>query len=274
MQDKRILLGTNVEIKVITKDKRKAQEKIDLAFREMRRLERIFSAYDPKSELSWVNKNAFIRPVRVSKELFYVLKEVIRFAEISGGAFDPTINSEDRGVSYRDIVLDEKKRTVFFTKPGLRVDLGGCAKGYIVDCTAERLRDLGLRCFLINAGGDIKAEGKNWRVGIEDPLSRGRVLKVLKLKDKAIASSGNYLRPHILDPQTKKPVENDLLESSVISETCLKSDILATAVFVSGKGESLEWIKRIKGVRLIMVLREGEGERIVEWSEGNPVSFN
>lgn len=258
VQDKRILLGTIVEIKAVGGNRKEVQKKIDLAFVEIDRLEKIFSFYNPQSELSRLNRGAIQQPVSVSEDLFFVIKKAIEFSQLTDGAFDPSINSLNKQASYKDIILNENKKTVFFTKQGLKIDLGGCAKGYIVDRAAERLKQSGVSHFLINAGGDIIAAGREWRIGIRHPQKRNKILRVLKLKDRAIASSGNYLRLHIINPYDKQIAENGILSSTIISESCLKSDILATAVFVLGRDKGLRLIENLKDVQGMIVIEQGK----------------
>lgn len=258
VQDKRILLGTTVEIKAVGQDREELQRKINLAFAGIDRLEKIFDFHNPKSELSRLNKDAAQQSVGVSEDLFFVIKKAVEFSELTDGAFDPTINSPNKEASYKDIGLNEKKRTIFFSREGLKIDLGGCAKGYIVDQVAKGLRESGVSSFLINAGGDIIASGREWKIGIQHPQGRNKILRVLKLRNKAIATSGNYLRKHIINPQSKQVAEDNILSSTIISNSCLKSDILATAVFVLGKN---------KGLRLIEGLKDAEGTIVVKQEE-------
>lgn len=280
VEDKRILLGTTVEIKAVGRDKKDIQQKINLAFNEVERLEKIFNFHNSQSELFRVNENAARQPVEVSKELFFVVQETIKFSKITSGAFDPTINSINRNVSYENIILNEKKKTIFFSKMGLKIDLGGCAKGYIVDQAAKKLKELGVSSFLINAGGDIIAIGKEWRIAIQHPKMENKILHVLRLKNKAIATSGNYLRPHIIIPNRKSKfgesakvqlaLKNSILSCSIISDSCFKSDILATAVFVLGKDKGLKLIETIKAVEGMLVIgQEKEGIDIIQSSGFN-----
>lgn len=264
VQDNRILLGTTVEIKAVGQDRKELQSKIDLAFAEIDKLEKIFNFHNPQSELSRLNKNASQQSIKVSKDLFFVIEKAIEFAVISRGAFDPTVNSLSKNVCYKDIVLNKNNKTIFFTKRGLRIDLGGCAKGHIVDQAAKKLRQLGVESFLINAGGDIIAVGKEWKIGIQHPQKRNKFLQVLKLKDKAVASSGNYLRLHIINPLSEQVAQNNILNSTIISDSCLKSDILATAVFVLGRDKGLKLIKNLKDVQGMIAVKQDGKIKIIQ----------
>ncbi|MCK4859612.1 MAG: FAD:protein FMN transferase, partial [Candidatus Omnitrophica bacterium] len=244
-------------------------QKINLTFAEIEKLEKIFNYYDQQSELFELNKNAARQPIRVSESLFSVVKKTIEFSRLTEGAFDPTVHSPNKQTSYKNIILNGEEKTIFFDRKGLTIDLGGCAKGYIVDQAAKKLKEFGIKSFLINAGGDIIAGGKKWRIGIQHPLIENKILKVLNLKNKAIASSGNYLRLHIINPQDKKAAQRGILSVTVISDSCFKSDILATAFFVLGKDKTLKLIKSLKDdIKGFVVFEQGGKIKIVQLKNG------
>ena len=184
-------------------------------------------------------------------------------------------------VNYRNILLNEKKGTVRFREAGMEIDLGGIAKGYAVDKAVEKLRQEGVKQAIVNAGGDLyllgSPPGKSfWNVGINHPFKKGKILGMVRTRNEAIATSGNYERyftlggkryGHILNPHTGMPVEG-ILSVTVLSEKALTADGLATAIFVLGPKKGLELANRIKGVEAIIVSKDKQGGMIVSVSEG------
>ncbi len=160
-------------------------------------------------------------------------------------------------------------KTVFLEKEGMRLDLGGIAKGYIVDQAMAWLNGRGLRDALINAGGDIRASGTAesppWRIGVQDPFEKGRLLGFFSFQQGAVVTSGTYERyfegegrrfAHIMDPATGRPVEG-LLSATVIAEESFMADALATAVMVKGRQEGIAMLGRFPGARGVFVERDG-----------------
>ncbi|HEA47351.1 MAG TPA: FAD:protein FMN transferase, partial [bacterium] len=206
---KEFLMDTEVEI-ILPQGN---EEDFTAAFTEMRRVEKLMNVYDPESEISRVNRLADKEPIKISKEIFEVLKEALRYSRLTSGAFDVSIRPlshlwgtkgklkeipeareiEERLplVNYRNIILDERNQTVEFKREGMAIDLGGIAKGYALDCAIRVLKERGVKEALINAGGDIKVTGKrDWKIGLQHPRKEDKVLVVIKLKDQAIATSG------------------------------------------------------------------------------------
>ena len=273
MQRSQPLLGTFVVISIQSGDQAGAEQAISLAFNEVRRLDAILSLHRPDSELVNLNRRAAKEPVHVSQELFTVIARAQEIAVATDGCFDITIRKladlwgfiskqqtlpDPKDIAsaltdgnYRDIIGDETRRTVHFQKPGLSVDLGGIAKGYIVDRVIQVLHEQGFTNALVRAGGDLRAGGAasgqdGWQVQIEDPNRQGKRSRIC-LRDLAISTSGdyeNYLQigrrryGHILDPRTGWPVQG-ITSCSVIARTAIESDALATAFFVLGPERAL-----------------------------------
>ncbi|KAA3599132.1 MAG: FAD:protein FMN transferase [Calditrichaeota bacterium] len=264
------LMGTIVDVKALHPNVNECKKSLYFAFKEMERIENLLSSHKPESEISQINLNSGIEPQKVSFETFSILQRAKKYSEKFDGKFDVTIgviseiwgfsgesearipnpkelNSALKLVSYKNIVLNETDTTAFLTKKGMRIDLGGIAKGYAIDKAVEVLRENGVQNFLLNAGGDIFVSGekaeKLWSVGIKHPREVENLIAKLELKDLAIATSGDYERyfekdgkrfHHILNPETGFP--SDLCQSvSVIAETAEEADVLATYIFLIGK---------------------------------------
>lgn len=275
-----LLMNTLVEIKVLERDEDKAQKAIKATFEEMKRLVGLMNNYDKKSEISLVNQSG-IKGTVVSNELLEVVLESIKFSKLTKGAFDITISplfkcwkfsKEDpripsletikeakKKVGYQNVKVDLKNRKIALEK-GAALDLGGVAAGYITKKACLKLREMGISCALVNAGGDIQVIGSNfnmpWKIGIQDPRDKRKIKKVVKIIDKAVATSGDYEKyfildgkryHHILDPQTGYPAKG-CISVTIIAPDAFLADILSTGVFVLGWKEGIKLVEKIKGV--------------------------
>jgi len=263
-------MGTFVEITIngpIWLDFDKIFDKAFLAIDEVQNLA---DRYSENSQLSIVNRAAFKYPVKVNEELYDLIEESINISRNTKGAFDITVTplvelwgfyknenrfpANDRieealkTVGFDNIVLDSKNKSIFFKKYGVGLDLSAIAKGYAVDKAARIIRQHGVKSAIINAGGDIYCLGKKnifqeWKVGIKDPADNKRIIDVIYIKDKAVATSGGYEKffvykekkySHLIDPRTGLPLE-DSCNATVIAKTCALADALATALCILGK---------------------------------------
>jgi thiamine biosynthesis lipoprotein len=179
-------------------------------------------------------------------------------------------------IGYQHLMLDAQRRSVRFGLPGMRIDLGGFAKGHAVDRGAAILRRMGIANAIVTAGGDSHVlgdrRGRPWTVAIRDPRRAGEVVAVLPLEDVAISTSGDYERffddggerfHHVIDPRTGKS------PSSVHSVTILADDGLTTeglskSVFVMGVTEGLRLVESQPGVDAVVVDAQG----VLHYSSG------
>ncbi len=289
IKESRILMDTFAEIKCVST--RGEDEAIDSAFKEMERIERVFSKFKEDSEVSKINNIAGRQIVKVENEVFKLIEDSIRYSEMSDGSFDITIaplmevwgfvkkearlpkDSELKEVlplvNYKNIQLDRENKSIGFRQSAVKIDLGGIAKGYAVDRAKEVLKQNGINSALINLGGNIYAFGNPpgrdfWRIGIQHPKERDRIFLTLKLKDKGVSTSGNYERffelngkryCHIINPKTGMPVEW-VLSVTVIADTAEEADALSTAIFVMGWEKGFEMIDRLKGISAMVILED------------------
>src|SRR5690606_30202114 len=235
--DSRAIMGTAISVELWADDKTTARDAIEAVMQEMVHIDRGMSPYIETSELALINREASQHAVTISAEMMYLLKTSLHYSELSDGVFDISfasvgylydyrrhiepssaqIKSQLDAVDYRSIVLDEKNSSVRFLKPGMRIDLGGIAKGYAVDRGAEILQARDIRHAIVTAGGDSRIigdrRGRPWMVGIKHPREQGKEVVVLPLVDTALSTSGDYERyfmdgdrrvHHILNPRTGK----------------------------------------------------------------------
>jgi thiamine biosynthesis lipoprotein len=253
----------------------------------------MMSANSAGTEVDRINQNAGLQPVRVHQELLDALDAALGYAELSGGAFDPTVGplvklwgigfpdarvpteAEIRQalekVGWRDLAVDRQKSTVFLRRSGMALDLGALAKGYAADAAAAIIRKNRLPGAIIDLGGNIFAYGEKpgkgpWRIGIRNPLDiPGPVLGVLTLKNKTVVSSGGYERyleaggmryHHILSTRSGYPVETGLLSVTIIADRSIDGDGLSTAVFALGYARGAPLIESLPAVDAVFVFED------------------
>jgi thiamine biosynthesis lipoprotein len=275
-------MGTLVTIHVI-RDSRDADAAIDRAFAWFHEIEERCSRFRDDSELRKLTVGA---PVEVGAILFEAVQFALMVAEESGGAFDPTVgqrmtargfNREHRAeaaaadtVSYRDVRIDPERRAITLLRP-LTLDLGAVAKGLAVDAAARELK--AFEDFAIDAGGDLYLGGSNergqlWSVGIRHPRLDDGLIATLRVSNQAVCTSGDYERRtpdgaehHIVDPRTGASPES-VISATVIAPGEMLADALATAAFVLGPKEGIEFLSRVQldGVIVTSDLKRYETE--------------
>jgi thiamine biosynthesis lipoprotein len=284
-QREEAIMGTRVAVELWADDAALAQRAMDSVIAEMRRTDELMSTYKPESQLSQVNAHAHERPVAVDADIIEVVERGLAMSRLSGGAFDITYASVGYlydyrahqrptdeqiaaalpGVDYRQVEVDHAARTIRFLRPGVRIDLGGIAKGYAVDRSIDHLRALGIRHAMVNAGGDTRLlgdrRGKPWVVGIRDPRNESRVVTRLPLADEAISTSGDYERyfeedgvryHHILVPGTGRAARG-VRSATVLGANATLTDALSTTVFVLGVERGMQLIAGLPGVEAVVV---------------------
>ena len=284
------IMGTRITVELWSDDKAKADQAIDALLEEMRHIDDSMSTYKPTSEVSQVNAKAADGPMRISKELFDLLTTAKEYSVITDGAFDITyasvgymydfrkhihpdeaqIGKALPAVNFRHVLLDPKNQTVQFSQKGVRIDLGGIAKGYSVDRGIEVLKSLGFTRAYVSAGGDSRIIGdrfgKPWMVGIRDPRKgEGQVITRIPLVDAAISTSGDYERyfeengvryHHIIDPHTGHSASK-VRSATVIGPYATRTDGLSKTAFVLGPDKALEIYNRLDDIDAIIVKLDG-----------------
>ena len=284
------IMGTTVSVELWHEDIEKANRLTDAVLEEMRRIDDLMSSYKPASLLSSVNRNAATTAVPVSEELLLLLARSLEYSELTEGAFDITYASAGQhydyrkgefpgkeqlekslpAIDYRHVKLDHAELTVSFLQKGVRIDLGGIAKGYAVDRCIALLRQAGIRNALVSAGGDTRVIGKRWKhpwnIGIRDPRNQQQIVSLIPLEDSAISTSGDYERyfekdgiryHHILNPGTGKS-SSGVRSTSIIGQTAITTDALSTSVFVLGVDEGMKLINSLGGTEAIIVDDQGK----------------
>jgi thiamine biosynthesis lipoprotein len=284
------IMGTRCSVELWSEDRQKGEAAIASVFADMHRIDRLMSTWKEDTEISRVNREAGKHPVQISAELFRLLQVSVEYSELTRGAFDITyasvgylydfkkgvhpdqkaIEAALPGISFRHMKLDPKTTSVFFARPGMRIDLGGIAKGHSVDRGIEILQKQGITRAMVNAGGDTRIIGdrfgKPWVVGVRDPDHEGRVFLRLPLTDTAFSTSGDYERyfdedgkrfHHIIDPKTGDSARK-CRSVTVISTTATRTDALTKSVFIMGPEEGIRFIDTLPDVDAVAVAPDGK----------------
>jgi thiamine biosynthesis lipoprotein len=311
---KRIVMGTFARVIGVAADSGTAKRCIEAAFAEITKVDELMSDYKEDSEISEVNRDGFERAVEVSQSTYEVLHKAVEFSRLTRGAFDVTVGAlvdlwrsaeeanavptdaelaEVRSkVGYDKLVLDSNEMTVRFAAKGMRLDLGGIAKGYAIDRAVGAMQKEGALGGMVDIGGDIQCfgappEGKErWRIGLQDSRAvggeagQGQILMVLELTDAAIATSGDYQRfvlvegerySHIIDAETGYG-GGELTSVTIIGKNAMEVDALATAVSVMGVENGLALVEQRGEAEAILVtsvpeyqlIKSSGAERFIE----------
>lgn len=293
VQDK---MGTRVEVQLWHDDADVAAELLAEAMAEFDRIEAAMSTYRETSEISLVNREAAARAVPVTAELYALTELSLNLSGVTGGAFDITYDSVgqlydyrkrqrpdadaiDAGleaIDYRYVTLNPEDQSIRFRQDGVRINLGGIAKGYSVESVISLLRESGIESAMASAGGDTRLlgdrRGKPWVVGVRDPDDEEGLVTRLGLVDEAVSTSGDYERffiedgvryHHILNPGTGRSASS-VRSVSIVGPDATMTDGLSTSVFVLGAEQGIALIETLDGYEAIVV----DTDRGVRFSTG------
>jgi FAD:protein FMN transferase len=253
------------------------------------RLESEMSAYRPNSAISELSRMAGVAPVAVPEDTYRVLNLGKRLGNLSAGAFSitssplarlwgfngatvPTTPPSGQSIGELLELVDDRRvvlrdGTAFLTSKGMAVDVGGIAKGYAVDRAYDCCLSAGIRDFLIDFSGNVRAAGRpsqkqDWQIGVRDPFNRSRLIGKIALPGgMAVSTSGSYERfvdilgqrfSHIIDPRTGYPVAGTA-GTTVLCSDAVTADALSTAFFVAGLNGADELLKKVSSVDLLLV---------------------
>lgn len=275
-----------------------SQELINQCVQKCAEYERIFSRTQEDSELYQINQLSRQHiseegslEITVSEDMAALIRKGLDYGVLSGGIFDITIEPVSRlwdftaekpavpeageiqsalpFVDYRQLSLQQKKLVI--SKPGVCLDLGGIAKGYIADCLKDYLQKQGVSSGMINLGGNVlcigeKPDGSAFRIGVQHPFAeQNKSIIVVAVKGCSVVSSGIYERcftengiiyHHILNPETGYPRENDLMAVTIVSEASVDGDGLSTTCFGLGLEKGMKLINSMDGVTAVFITKD------------------
>jgi len=283
------LMGNAFEITVVADDETWAQEKIDMAIAEIKRIEKLLTTFDENSQTNQINRQAGIGAVKVDKEVFDLIQRSIRISNITDGAFDITYGSIDKRlwnfdksmttlpdkdtaksmvklINYRNVILNKDDCSVMLKQKGMRIGFGGIGKGYAAEMSKALLKKEGVTSGIVNASGDLatwglQPNGKPWTIGIANPNDSHELFSYLDVTNMAVATSGNYEKfvmingkkySHTIDPRTGLPVMG-IKSVTIITLNAEIADAMATPVTIMGIKAGLNLINQIKDIEAIVI---------------------
>lgn len=288
-----VLMGSKFDITIVASDSVTATKNINLVIDEIVRIENLISEWKPSSQISEVNRNAGVKPVKVDKEIFDLTKRALFFSEITNGAFDISIAAMDKiwkfddsmeelpsqemllkaieKVGYKNIELNELNSTIFLKLPGMKIGFGATGKGYAADQGKFLMQQLNVNAGIVNASGDMATWGtqpnnKPWRIGITNPFKLHKSLKILEVTDASITTSGDYQKyvefngkrySHIINPKTGMSASG-LISVTVIGENAETANGLSTSIMVLGYEKGLELLKSYPNYACLILTDKGK----------------
>ncbi len=283
--DARPLMGTQVSVLLWHDDPEKGEALVEQVFNEAERINGLMSTYIEDSRISDINRRAANEPVVAGDELFNLIRRSLDISVLTLGAFDitydsvgqhydfrnrqrpdaATVESERKLIDFRLVELDQSAGTVRFRQEGVRINLGGIAKGYVVERGVDILRLHGVEHAVVTAGGDSRLlgdrRGQPWMVGVRDPRHDGQVAISVPLENEAISTSGDYERyfeegdvryHHIIQPSTGAPASG-VHSATVFGPDAVITDALSTSVFVMGVDKGLRLIGTLPDYESIVI---------------------
>lgn len=279
------MMGTEVSVYLWHEDPQEGQRLVDAVFDEAARIDELMSTYKESSRISDINRRAAGEAVFAGSELFQLIERAQDISVLTHGAFDITYDSVGQHYDFRDrlrpddatterereridyqlVELDRMALTVRFLADGVRINLGGIAKGYVVERGVDILRLGGIENAVVTAGGDSKMlgdrRGRPFMIGIRDPRVEGEVAISVPLENESISTSGDYERyfdedgiryHHIIQPTTGTPATG-VHSATVFGPDAVMTDALSTSVFVMGVDLGLRLIAGLPDYESIVI---------------------
>lgn len=283
------LMGNNFTITVVADDTDFANATIQIAVDEIERIEKLFTTYNPESETNLINRSAGIKPVIVCQEMFDLIERSLQISKITQGAFDISYGSIDEKlwnfdktmttlpsaevalnmvylINYQNIILDQKKCSVFLKEKGMCIGFGGIGKGYAAEMAKKKLIKNNIKSGIINASGDLttwglQANQKPWTIGIADPNQPKSAFSYLDISNKAVATSGNYEKyilikgkkySHTINPKTGLPISG-IKSVTIISDNAEFADAMATPISIMGIEAGLFLVNQIPSLYCLII---------------------
>lgn len=283
------IMGTAIRVELWAPDRRSGEAAAAAVMDEMHRIDRAMSPHKPTSELCRINREAARQPVVLSEEMYRLVERAIAFSRLSDGAFDisyaavgqlydyrqrvrpsaDALKAAQANVGWQQLKLNPQARTLRFGREGMRIDLGGFAKGHAVDNAVALLARRGVKHAHVSAGGDSRVlgdrRGRPWNVAIRDPRRAGEMVAVLPLEDVSISTSGDYERffddgaervHHLIDPATGHSPAG-VHSVTILASDGLTSEALSKAVFVLGVARGLALVESLAGIDAVIVDAQG-----------------
>jgi len=287
-----LLMGGGFGITIVAKDSQTANQNIDTVIAEISRIEYLISDWKPETQVSQVNQNAGIRPVKVDKEVLELTERAIKISEITNGAFDISFAAMEKiwkfdgsmtempsseavkkareKVGYKNIIINKDSSTIFLKLKGMKIGFGALGEGYAADRCRDMMIARGITAGIVNATGDIQAWGKHpdghpWMIGVNDPFNSGELIAAIPIEG-AITTSGSYEKyamingkryAHIINPATGYPATG-LVSVTIIGPHAEFSNAMSTSIMVLGRKAGLQLLKKYPAYKCLMITDQGK----------------
>ena len=288
-----VLMGGRFDITLVAKDSLTAEESIDEVISEISRIEFLISDWKSTSQVSEINQNAGIRPVKVDKEVFDLTKRAIHLSQITNGAFDISFAAVDKiwkfdgsmtampseesikksieKIGYKNIILDSINSTVFLKLRGMKIGFGALGEGYATNKCQVIMQAKGIQSGIINATGDMSVwgtqpNGKPWNIGLTNPFHPKELLAIIALKNTAITTSGSYEKfvifngkrySHIINPVTGYPATG-LCSVTILGPNAEIANGFSTSAMVLGKKEATKLLNQFPNYQYLFITDSGK----------------
>jgi len=288
-----LLMGGRFEITIVAKDSLTAELNIDTCIKEISRIEYLISDWKPQTQVSEVNRNAGIKPVKVNREVFELTQRALNLSKATDGAFDISFAAMEKiwkfdgsmtampspeavkksvaKVGYQHILLDSAHSTIFLQKPGMKIGFGALGEGYAGDRCRAMMLSRGIKAGIINATGDMatwgtQPNGRPWNIGITNPFHPDTIFAVVPLLNRAMVTSGSYEKfvilngkryAHIINPKTGYPATG-LISVSITGPSAERANGFSTSMMVLGKEKALQFIKKYPAYHYLLITDKGQ----------------
>jgi FAD:protein FMN transferase len=283
------LMGNRFQLSAVGFSEESAQDCIEAGIHEIRRIEKKLTTYNDESETAFINRNAGIQPVKISKETFDLIERSKKISRVTQGAFDITYGSVDKNlwnfntkanilpdlvtakemkrlINYRNILMNYTDYSIMLKEKGMRIGFGGIGKGYAAERAKLIMQGKGVKSGIVNASGDmttwgLQPNGKPWTVGIADPNLKESIFSYIDITDMSVATSGNYEKfiivdgkkySHTIDPRTGMPISG-IKSVTILSTNAEIADAMTTPVMIMGVDAGLNLINQMQNVETIIV---------------------
>ena len=287
------LMGSRWDITIVAKDSASAEHNIDTVIAEVSRIENLISDWKPTSQVSQVNSNAGIRPVKVDREVFALTQRAIHLSKVTSGAFDISFAAMDKiwkfdgsmtemptpeaikksveKVGYQNIILDSVNSSIFLKLKGMKIGFGALGEGYAADRSRKLMLSKGIKAGIVNGSGDMSTWGKqpnghDWNIGITNPMREDTIIAVVPLQQGSVVTSGSYEKfvvfngkryAHIINPKTGYPATG-LCSVTVFGPSAETANGFSTSMMVLGKNAGLTLLKKYPAYSCIMIADDGK----------------
>lgn len=288
-----LLMGSRFDITIVAADSATAEHHIDTVIAEVSRIENLISDWKADSQVSQVNSNAGIKPVRVDKEVFELTQRALHLSEITHGAFDISFAAMDRiwkfdgsmtemptpetvkksveKVGYHNIVLNAENCTIYLSLKGMKIGFGALGEGYAADKCRQIMMAKGIKAGIVNGSGDMSTWGRQpngnyWTIGITNPVHKDKLFAIVPLHQNAVVTSGSYEKyvvfngkrySHIINPVTGYPATG-LTSVTVFGPSAEMANGFSTSMMVLGKQAGLRFINGYPQFKCIMIADNGQ----------------